>query len=272
MVSSQRQVADHQPQVGNTTLLPGGLHLTLLVDTPDRTTLVGDLVTQSLSDRVDGVGETGSEDNEVKLPLPSARENDLVLCERFNVALLDLDLALDDLLTSTRLEVETTVTGGTKSSLTGTPLTLVGLETLGVKTVEHFFVEFLENGTVASSKFFTRTHGHGIEQSVLLFNVGSNAVLGLKVTNVTRDGVGERHDIGGGSLEKGDIDVSAGTVIGGVETGRRSTDNEDFFAHPFTGAVVRSRVTSSALPLVHTGDNGSHGNTTERSGHNLSDQ
>lgn len=84
--------------------------------------------------------------------------------------------------------------------------------------------------------------------------------------------MGEGHDIGGGSLEKGNVDVSAGTVIGSVKTGGRSTNNEDFLAHPFTRAVVRSGMTSSALPLVHTGDDGGHGNTTERSGHNLNDQ
>lgn len=110
MEASIRKVADYYPEVGHPALSIRRLELTLLVDTPDGTTLIGNFVAKGGTNRVNGIGEAGGEDNQVKLALAAVAEDHLVLSKPLDVARLYLDLAIDDVLVSTGIELEATVT------------------------------------------------------------------------------------------------------------------------------------------------------------------
>lgn len=81
MVSSRLEGPYHDPQVWHTCVSPGRVKLTLVVHTPNWLAAVGNIVTESAADGVNGVGEPGCKDDQIVSPFPVSVKNDLVLCE-----------------------------------------------------------------------------------------------------------------------------------------------------------------------------------------------
>lgn len=122
MVAGIRQVANHEPEVRNTGLPVRSLELALLINAPDGPALVGYLVAEGRANRVDSVGEASREDNQVGLALTAAVEDDLVLSKALDVARLDLNPPVDDVLACTRVKVEAAVAGLAQSRAAGPAL------------------------------------------------------------------------------------------------------------------------------------------------------
>ena len=113
--SSRSQEPNQDPHVWYTGLLECGLEFSLFVDTPDRTTLVGDSLPESRPDRVDGIGETGGKDDQIILSFSSAGKNNLVFGKLFDDTLFDTNVSIDDLFAGSSFEVESTVSCLSKS-------------------------------------------------------------------------------------------------------------------------------------------------------------
>lgn len=124
MVSAVLQSANHDPEVWHTAGLPRRVELPLFVHAPYWVTSIGHLVTENLAHRVDSVGETSGQNHQVVFLLSAAVEHDAVFREANGITLFNLDLAVDDGLAGTGIEVETTILGVTESvdaSVTLTP-------------------------------------------------------------------------------------------------------------------------------------------------------
>jgi hypothetical protein len=79
--------------------------------------------------------------------------------------------------------------------------------------------------------------------------------------------MGEGHDVGRRTLEKGDVDAAARAVERSVEARRRGAHHADFLANKVTSAVVRGRVAYDALEIGHAGNGGDQRDTAERGRH-----
>lgn len=73
--------------------------------------MAGNLLTKSCAYGVDHIRKSGGKDDEVKLPLTAAVQDHLVFGESLNEARLHLDVAIDNLLASTGIEIEPPVPG-----------------------------------------------------------------------------------------------------------------------------------------------------------------
>lgn len=109
VIPAQRQKAHHNPKVLNTSLLPRNIKLTLLINAPNTPAAFRNTIAESLAHSVLSIREPGSENNEIELSLSSTGEDDFVLGEFLNVAVFDFDLAVDDVLACSGVEVETSV-------------------------------------------------------------------------------------------------------------------------------------------------------------------
>lgn len=81
MVSSRLEGPYHDPQVSHTCVSPGRVKLTLLIHTPNWLATIGNIVTESASDGINGVGEPGCKDDQIVSPLSVSVKNDFVLGE-----------------------------------------------------------------------------------------------------------------------------------------------------------------------------------------------
>ena len=110
----RQQVAHHDPQIRDASLSIRSLKLAFLIDTPYWTNLISDFSPERLARRIDGVGEASCKDNDIELPLSTIIENRLVFGKALDIARLNLDLAINDVCTSSGIEVEAAITSLTQ--------------------------------------------------------------------------------------------------------------------------------------------------------------
>jgi hypothetical protein len=175
LIPRHRQKPNHNPQIPHPSLSKSIPKLALLINPPNWANLIRNPRTQSIANRVHQVRETCRENYQIKLTFSSLAEDNFVFREALNVACLDFDLAVNDVLASAGVEVEAAVAGLAKSAVAGASLAAPCSETLGVESVEEGFVEVLESFCISTAEFFAWAYGGGEENPVVLFGVAAVA-------------------------------------------------------------------------------------------------
>ena len=71
------QIANHYPEIWHTSFPVSRLELALIIYSPNRTAYISSLIAQNSPDRVNGVREASSKDNQIKVALTNVVKNRL---------------------------------------------------------------------------------------------------------------------------------------------------------------------------------------------------
>jgi hypothetical protein len=171
LVPRHWQKSNHNPKIPHPSLSKSIPKLALLINPPNRANLIRNPRTQSIANRVHQIRETRRENYQIELPFAALAENHFVFREALDVACLDFDLAVDDVLARAGVEVEATVAGLAESAVACPSLAAPGSEALRVESFEEGLVKVLESLCISTAKFFSWAHWSGEEDAIVLFGV-----------------------------------------------------------------------------------------------------